>query len=214
MTDETGPAPFAVAAEDFCRMCGFDQDRFWEDGSPTYAICDCCGSESGIGDLGAVPGSWEGVRGLHDFRGWWVGQGAEWSTPSQRPADWDLLRQMRNIPSEWRSPSPPTVDRAQRAALQESCGALDGEESICRVCGFLGEIFWSNGEPTGVTCPCCGSESGVDDLGRPGDWNSMTLIRTSRGYWIANGAQWVNPELRPAGWTVLRQISEIPVDWR
>lgn len=200
-------------AEDFCRMCGYDEERFWEDGVPTGAICDCCGSESGMGDFGAEPGEWDGVCGLHDFRGWWVGHGAQWHSPHSRPRDWDFLAQLQKIPPQWRTPNPPPVDRARRIAERASSGSL-GTETVCRVCGWSGEVFWRDGVPTETVCPCCGTESGIDDLGSPGVWESLRGIRVRRGHWVANGALWAVPAARPADWDVLEQMGSVPPEWR
>jgi hypothetical protein len=203
----------ADEAEDFCRMCGFAEDRFWEDGWPTNTVCDCCGNESGIGDMGARPGSWDGVEGLHDFRGWWLGAGARWERPRRKPRDWDVLLQLQNIPAQWREPAPPAVERARRIAERALYGSL-GTETVCRVCGLAGEVFWRGGVPTEATCPCCGIESGIDDLGTPGVWETLRGIRARRGYWVANRALWAVPNARPAGWNVLEQLESIPADWR
>ncbi|MDT0615318.1 hypothetical protein [Streptomyces lancefieldiae] len=201
------------AAEDFCRMCGYDEDRFWEAGWPTNTICDCCGNESGIGDMGATPGVWSGVEGLHAFRGWWLGFGARWERPRQKPRDWDVLRQLENIPPQWRTAAPPPVDRARRIAERASSGSL-GTETVCRVCGFSGEVFWRDGIPTETVCPSCGVESGIDDLGTPGDWDTLRGIRARRGYWAALGARWADPTARPVKWDVLVQLARVPDAWR
>ncbi|MGW0650963.1 hypothetical protein ACWD4T_19510 [Streptomyces umbrinus] len=213
MTDNATTAPnLPVPSEEFCRMCGYD-DTFWEDGWPTSAICTCCGSESGIGDMGAEPGSWKGVRSLHAFRGWWTGHGAQWSCPHSKPHDWDVLQQVMNIPAPWRTPLPLPVDREQRLLERAASDSL-GTETTCRICGLAGPSFWRDGVPTETVCPSCGSESGIDDLGRPGQWETMTAIRTRRGYWIGLGAPWNDPAARPVGWDVLDQLGDIPPTWR
>jgi len=100
MNHEQG-TPGTEDAEDFCRVCGYNEERFWENGVPTSAICPCCGIESGIEDMGDL-GTWKGLRGIRNFRGYWVGNGSGWSSPTLRPKDWDLFEQMANIPPEWR----------------------------------------------------------------------------------------------------------------
>ncbi|MGW8748925.1 hypothetical protein [Streptomyces sp. NPDC055794] len=203
----------AAEAEDFCRMCGYGEDRFWDAGWPTGAICDCCGNESGIGDMGAKPGSWSGVEGLHAFRGWWLGAGAGWERPRRRPDGWDVLRQLENIPPHWRTPAPPPPDRARRLAERASHGSL-GTETVCRICGLPGEVLWRGGRPTETLCPACGAESGIDDLGTPGDWDALHGIRARRGYWAAVGAPWAVPAARPATWDLREQLARVPAAWR
>jgi hypothetical protein len=81
----------------FCRVCGLPQeDAPWgEDGrTPTYEICPCCGVEFGYED--ARP---ESVR---SYRAQWMGSGAQWFSPNDRPAVWELEEQLRNVPSEFR----------------------------------------------------------------------------------------------------------------
>jgi hypothetical protein len=81
--------------EDVCRVCGYtDGSLFFEGTWPTHIICSCCGWESGTQALG--------LQGTREYRGYWAGQGAEWSSRGARPKDWDLLKQLRNIPAEWR----------------------------------------------------------------------------------------------------------------
>ncbi|MEU8893374.1 hypothetical protein [Streptomyces sp. NPDC048442] len=80
--------------EDVCRICGYDEERFWEGGWPTAAICPCCSNESDISDVS--------LSHVREYRGYWLGQRAPWSSPRERPKDWDLLRQIANIPPEWR----------------------------------------------------------------------------------------------------------------
>ncbi|MEU9284166.1 hypothetical protein AB0D57_05415 [Streptomyces sp. NPDC048275] len=85
----------SVEDEDVCRVCGYtDGILFFEDTWPTHIICDCCGWESGTQALG--------LEGTREYRGYWTGQGAEWFSRGARPKDWDLLKQLRNIPPDWR----------------------------------------------------------------------------------------------------------------
>ncbi|NEA40096.1 hypothetical protein G3I42_12560 [Streptomyces sp. SID11385] len=98
-------------------------------------------------------------------------------------------------------------------AERERYGSL-GTETVCRLCGLSGETYWHRGAPTGLRCPCCGAESGIDDLAVPGDWYSLAGIRALRGYWAARGGPWYLPEKRPVDWDVLRQFGNLPAEWR
>ncbi|ARF59851.1 hypothetical protein [Streptomyces gilvosporeus] len=84
--------------EAICRVCGYDDEVFWEGGWPTAVICPCCGNESDVGD--------SSVMGLRNYRGYWVRNGARWHSlleeRRQKLQGWDLLQQMANIPPEWR----------------------------------------------------------------------------------------------------------------
>ncbi|MFI6951414.1 hypothetical protein [Streptomyces sp. NPDC050422] len=85
--------------ETVCRVCGFEGEVFWEGGWPNEAaICPCCDNEPDVGDAS--------VMGLRNYRGYWVGHGAPWGSPSEerkhKLRGWDLLKQMQNIPPQWR----------------------------------------------------------------------------------------------------------------
>jgi hypothetical protein len=82
--------------ETACRICGYDDGEavFNEYGVPLYVICPCCCNESGIGD--------DNVSQVRELRGYWVASGALWHDPKFRPAGWDLVKQLANIPAEWR----------------------------------------------------------------------------------------------------------------
>ena len=85
--------------ETVCRVCGFDGENFWEGGWPNEAaICPCCGNEPDVGD--------SSVMGLRNYRGYWLGQGAPWSSQLEerkhKRQGWDLLKQMENVPPQWR----------------------------------------------------------------------------------------------------------------
>jgi hypothetical protein len=82
--------------ETACRICGLDVGEVLFDkfGAPQYVICQCCYGESGIGD--------DNVSQVREVRGYWVASGAPWHEPEARPADWDVLRQLANIPPHWR----------------------------------------------------------------------------------------------------------------
>ncbi|WP_328494566.1 hypothetical protein OHS59_18825 [Streptomyces sp. NBC_00414] len=86
-----------VPMETVCRVCGLDDGvtPLWNEyGVPQYVICACCATESGIGD--------DNLPQVREIRGYWVARGAEWDDPRLKPKDWDLLKQLANIPPEWR----------------------------------------------------------------------------------------------------------------
>jgi hypothetical protein len=93
-TEQGFEPPPGPEEESVCRVCGYDEELFWEHGWPTNAICPCCGNESDIKDLS--------LMGIRDYRGEWIGHGAKWNSPPDKPKDWDLLKQIANIPPEWR----------------------------------------------------------------------------------------------------------------
>nr|WP_075002605.1 hypothetical protein [Streptomyces qinglanensis] len=84
-------------------------------------------------------------------------------------------------------------------------------ETVCRICGFDGQVVWEGGWPTECLCPCCGNESDIGD-------SSVTGVRIYRGYWVANGAPWHDGleerRQRADGWDLLQQMTNIPPQWR
>ena len=80
-----------------CRVCGkIQEDPPWgeDEKSPTYDICDCCGTEFGYGDCT--------LKAIIANRKSWIAEGAKWKYPEEKPANWSLEEQMRNIPEEFR----------------------------------------------------------------------------------------------------------------
>jgi hypothetical protein len=80
-----------------CRVCGKIQcEPPWgEDGiSPNYTFCDCCGVEFGYGDCWLIA--------IHSSRKRWLDQGAKWDNPKERPVDWDLEEQLKQIPEQFK----------------------------------------------------------------------------------------------------------------
>ncbi|GAA3868617.1 hypothetical protein GCM10023084_22240 [Streptomyces lacrimifluminis] len=39
-------------------------------------------------------------------------------------------------------------------------------------------------------------------------------MREIRGYWVARGAKWDDPRLKPKDWDLLKQVTHIPAEWR
>lgn len=80
-----------------CRVCGLGQgEEPWEDGKyPTYAICSCCGVEFGYGD--------EDKKACVFFRKFWLKEkNGEWAYPKEKPENWSLDKQLKQIPPEFR----------------------------------------------------------------------------------------------------------------
>ena len=79
----------------FCRVCGLFIDSLpWgKDGkSPTYEICPCCGVEFGYEDYT--------VKSAKNYRSLWTRQGCKWFNLREKPSNWNLEEQMKNIPNE------------------------------------------------------------------------------------------------------------------
>ncbi|MEQ1064565.1 hypothetical protein ABLB96_04425 [Acinetobacter sp. XH1741] len=76
-----------------CRVCGLIQDEepWGENGdTPNFAICACCGAEFGYQDC-----TKESVK-AHRKR--WLEAGANWWALKEKPKDWDIEKQLQNIP--------------------------------------------------------------------------------------------------------------------
>jgi hypothetical protein len=76
-----------------CRVCGlYIDDLPWgEDGcSPTYEICSCCGLEFGNEDYT--------IESTNKYREEWIAKGAKWFESKEKPENWNLEEQLKNIP--------------------------------------------------------------------------------------------------------------------
>jgi hypothetical protein len=73
----------------------FHVDAPWgEDGqSPTYDICSCCGVEFGYEDCF--------VQSTKKYRKNWIDEGGLWNEPQFRPENWDLDKQLKQVPKEF-----------------------------------------------------------------------------------------------------------------
>lgn len=83
--------------ENFCRICGlYSEDKPWgEDGHcPTYDICPCCGCEFGYEDCT--------FESAINYRKQWIENGVKWFDLKYKPEDWDLEKQMQNIPDKYK----------------------------------------------------------------------------------------------------------------
>jgi len=83
-----------------CRVCGFCYSNYcpWgEDGeTPTYDHCVCCGCEFGFDDDDMAG------EGILSYRSRWLNRGAIFFMLSERPENWSLEDQLKNIPEEFR----------------------------------------------------------------------------------------------------------------
>jgi len=79
-----------------CRVCGYYSEDFpWgEDGkNPSYQICPCCGVQFGKEDCT--------LESIKAYRATWKNNGGKWFMKNEKPADWDIEQQMKNIPNEF-----------------------------------------------------------------------------------------------------------------
>jgi hypothetical protein len=60
---------------------------------PSYDVCPCCGYEFGNDDN---PGTGLPID-FHTYRQHWLRDGAKWFDDRQRPKDWNLNNQLRNV---------------------------------------------------------------------------------------------------------------------
>lgn len=78
-----------------CIVCGYNKLNYpqWnEEGFPTHQICSCCGFESGFDDDGK-----DEPDTIEEYRNRWLTNGAKWCWPSERPKEWSLKDQLKNI---------------------------------------------------------------------------------------------------------------------
>ena len=80
-----------------CRVCGlFLEDPPWgyDEKTPLYEYCPCCGVEFGYQDATPI--------GARAYREEWLAAGAKWDEPTMRPASWSASEQLRFVPEEFR----------------------------------------------------------------------------------------------------------------
>jgi hypothetical protein len=86
----------------------------------------------------------------------------------------------------------------------------DEELYRCRVCGlWQDEPPWDlDGKcPTYTFCPCCGVEFGYGDC-------TLAAARTWREKWLAGGAKWDNPKMKPDDWNPDIQLEQLPTAYK
>lgn len=80
----------------------------------------------------------------------------------------------------------------------------------CRVCGLDYDLSpWGANEdtPDYGSCECCGAQFGVDDY-------SVVSTKQYRSQWLADGAPWFYPNLKPAGWQLEAQLTQLSEKYR
>jgi hypothetical protein len=83
-------------------------------------------------------------------------------------------------------------------------------EYHCRVCGLKQQCPpWeaSGKEPSYEICDCCGVEFGYED-------SSLKGVITYRENWLAQGVKWFRPSEKPHDWSLEKQMTQIPADYR
>jgi len=82
-------------------------------------------------------------------------------------------------------------------------------ETTCRVCGYdEGDERWTGSDGAQyVICPCCGAESGVEDI-------RLGWVRDYRSRWMAEGCPWRDRGEQPADWDADQQLRAVPDPWR
>ena len=76
-----------------CRVCGLIQnDLPWgeDQKTPSFNICDCCGTEFGYDDVT--------LQAIRKSRTRWLSQGAEWFNSKSKSQNWIIEKQLKQIP--------------------------------------------------------------------------------------------------------------------
>lgn len=77
---------------------------------------------------------------------------------------------------------------------------------ICPVCGFDGLLepaYNEQGSGSFEICPSCGFEYGYDD-------DDLGVTHEEHlAQWLAAGAEWFDPEARPADWDLATQLARV-----
>ena len=88
--------------------------------------------------------------------------------------------------------------------------ALSDELSSCRVCGllFVEPPWGSDGKtPSYEFCSCCGVEFGYQDSLPSG-------AQAFRRKWLADGAHWREPAMKPIEWRLDEQLQNVPTRFK
>ncbi|MEK8129908.1 hypothetical protein WMW72_18555 [Paenibacillus filicis] len=63
--------------------------------------------------------------------------------------------------------------------------------------------YLESGAPNFNVCPCCGFQSGYDDLVHG------KSVDTYRAMWLKEGAPWLNEKKKPVDWNLDKQLMNI-----
>lgn len=78
--------------EYICRICGLIQDEpTWEEEVSSHNLCPCCGVEFGYEDITLIS--------IRQYRTKWIDLGYKWVEPNLMPQNWDIDKQLKNIPT-------------------------------------------------------------------------------------------------------------------
>jgi hypothetical protein len=80
-----------------CRVCGlWHKEPPWGDNcdSPTFFICECCGTEAGYED--------NELSAVRKNRERWLADGANCFDPDERPEGWSVEEQFEKVPEKWK----------------------------------------------------------------------------------------------------------------
>lgn len=81
---------------------------------------------------------------------------------------------------------------------------------FCRVCGYKSDTppWGEDGQtPLYDYCPCCGVEHGYQDATPVG-------ARNFREEWIRAGAHWEDESVKPGDWSLEKQLTRVPVEFK
>ncbi len=80
----------------------------------------------------------------------------------------------------------------------------------CRVCGNIQDDppWGEDGKnPTYDICDCCGVEFGYGDC-------NIDAIKSFREKWFEEGATWKYPKEKPINWSLEKQLTQIPQEFK
>ena len=81
----------------YCRVCGLKQEYApWgeDENNPSFNICDCCGVEFGYED--------RLKKSIQEYRTNWLNNGAKWHNLKEKPENWNLEEQLKQIPQKYK----------------------------------------------------------------------------------------------------------------